>query len=199
AVAALGTGFVVAWASNAHPSFGYDVYGQLFENKSAKLGVEFLINTTRAKDQAQPAVAASASGFVVAWSSAGQDGSGLGVYAQRFDASGAKLGGEFKVNTTTANDQSEPAVASFTDGGFVVVWTSQGQDGSGNGVYGQGYDMNGTPINTEFLVNTTTAKDQWQPRVAALSANGFVVVWTAVDPTTSLQGIDAQRLAIGGL
>ncbi|MGB7258147.1 MAG: Ig-like domain repeat protein [Pseudolabrys sp.] len=192
-------GFVVVWASNAQAQFGYDIDGQLFNKKSAKLGGEFLVNTTRAKDQTQPAVAASASGFVVAWTSAGQDGSGLGVYAQRFNVSGAKLGGEFRVNTTTANDQSEPAVATFADGGFVIVWTSQGQDGSGNGVYGQGYDTNGNPLNSEFLINTTTAKDQWQPRAAALSANGFVVVWTAVDPTTSLQGIDAQRLSIGGL
>ncbi len=40
-------------------------------------------------------------GFLVAWSSAGQDGSENGVYARRFDDTGAAQGGEFRVNSTT--------------------------------------------------------------------------------------------------
>ena len=42
---------------------------------------------------------------MVVWASQGQDGSGWGVYGQRYDVSGVALGGEFRVNTTTADDQ----------------------------------------------------------------------------------------------
>lgn len=55
-------------------------------------------------------------------------------------------GGEFRVNTFTANEQSQPTVTALTDGGFVVAWRSDGQDGSGSGVYAQRYDASGAPV-----------------------------------------------------
>jgi hypothetical protein len=56
-------------------------------------------------------------------SAASVDFGGLAVRAQIFDAGGRKLGREFVVNRTTANDQHDPAVAIFGDTRFVVVWT----------------------------------------------------------------------------
>jgi hypothetical protein len=76
-------------------------------------------------------------GYVVAWQSSTQDGSGLGLYAQHYSKTGAKIGVEFRVTSTVADDQSQPAVAAFTGGNFVVMWTSVGQDGSLEGIYGQ--------------------------------------------------------------
>jgi hypothetical protein len=40
-----------------------------------------------------------------------QDGSGWGVYAQRYKADGKALGGEFRVNTTTADDKEATEAA----------------------------------------------------------------------------------------
>jgi hypothetical protein len=79
---------------------------------------EFRVNTTTASDQYEPLVAALADGgYVVTWMSHYQDGSGLGVSAQRYGANGSAQGGEFRVNTTTAYDQCEPLVAALADGG----------------------------------------------------------------------------------
>lgn len=50
---------------------------------------------------------------------------------------------EFQVNTEITTAKSEPAVAALKDGGFVSVWSSENQDGSGIGVYGQRFDQNG--------------------------------------------------------
>src|SRR5262249_18344584 len=72
---------------------------------------EALVNTTtldvqQTFYQSPHAVAMDAAGdYVVTWSSYGQDGSGWGVYAQRYDVNGKALGGEFRVNTTTLGDQ----------------------------------------------------------------------------------------------
>jgi hypothetical protein len=44
---------------------------------------------------------------------------------------------EFQVNTWTADSQGLPSITSLSNGGFVVVWESYGQDGSGYGVYGR--------------------------------------------------------------
>ena len=59
------------------------------------------------------------------WSSSVRTRRG-GVFAQRYDASGAPRGGEFRVNTYTTGGQCEPAVASDAAGNFVVAWTSYG-------------------------------------------------------------------------
>ena len=56
-----------------------------------------------------PSVAMDADGdAVIVWQSAGQDGSGYGIYGQRFNAAGAKVGGEFQINTYTTNGQRYP-------------------------------------------------------------------------------------------
>jgi hypothetical protein len=135
----------------------------------------------------------------VTWQSNGEDGSGLGVYGQRFNSSAARVGFEFRVNTTTTLDQWRPAVAAFSDGGFVVAWASDSQDGSGQGVYAQCYDGSGNPADGEFLVNTTTLNDQWQPSAAAFSAGNFAVVWTSNNQDGSLEGVFGQRLMIDNL
>ena len=67
--------------------------------------------------------------FVAVWASP-QDGSGYGVYAQRYNASGVPQGGEFRVNTYTTNGQTSPSVAMDDHGNFVVVWESYGQQPS---------------------------------------------------------------------
>jgi hypothetical protein len=40
-------------------------------------------------------------------------------------------GPEIPVNTTTAGNQTNAAIADDPDGGFTVAWTSEEQDGSG--------------------------------------------------------------------
>jgi hypothetical protein len=39
------------------------------------------------------------------------------------------------------DDQNLPAVATDTSGNFVVVWESNSQDGSSDGVFGQRYSQ----------------------------------------------------------
>jgi len=70
-------------------------------------------------------------GFVVTWTSSGQDGDRNGVYGQRYDADGTAQGTEFQINTYTAGDQVAPSVTTLADGGFVVAWQSLDQDGDG--------------------------------------------------------------------
>ena len=80
--------------------------------------------------------------FLVSWSSYGQDGSGWGIYAQRYNAAGVAQGGEFRVNSNTASDQLYSSVAMDADGDFLVSWSSYFQDGSDFGVYAQRYVQN---------------------------------------------------------
>jgi hypothetical protein len=123
-------------------------------------------------------VAANASGnFVVLWESDTQDGSGFGIFGQRYASSGAPLGGEFRVNTYTTGTQAFPAVAADAVGNFVVVWESYGEDGSSMGVFGQRYAATGAPLGAEFRANTFTTSGQYVPTVASDASGNFVIAW----------------------
>ena len=75
------------------------------------------VNTTTAGRQMSPTVGLDAGGdAVIAWTSVGQDGDGPGVYAQRFDPSGSRVGSEFQVNATTTGTQNTPTLASINAG-----------------------------------------------------------------------------------
>jgi hypothetical protein len=136
------------------------------------------VNTFPAGNPAHGRVAMDPAGnFVIAWSSEGQDGSGMGIYARRFDAAARPLGPEFRVNTFTDGNQYEPTIAGDAYGRFVVAWTSTGQDGSGDGVYAQSFDAAGQSIGGEFKVGraTETAGPQNRP-AAGMDGAGRVVV-----------------------
>jgi len=171
-----GGNFVVVWDGKGTGDVS-GVFGRMYDSNGTALGSEFLINTTTAYQQQNPAVAALPDGgFLAAWDSAGDsDGSATGIFAQRFDASGAHVGGEFLVNTTTASFQQYPAIGVAPDGKFVVAWQSNLQDGSGYGIYAQRYTAAGAKLGGEFAVNTFTDNDQLYPSVACNDHGGFAI------------------------
>jgi hypothetical protein len=184
---------VVVWSSNAQDGSGLGIFGQRYASSGAPLGSEFRVNTYTTGAQGYPSIATDPSGnFVAVWESA-QDGSGAGIFGQRYAGSGAPLDAEFRVNTVTASDQARPSVAADSSGNFVVVWQSLAQDGSGDGVFGQRYDSSGAPLGPEFLVNTYATNDQAEAAVAADPSGDFVVVWESNLQDGSGIGVFGQR------
>jgi hypothetical protein len=166
-------GYVVVWESPDGDGTG--IYAQRFTIQGAPLGGEFRVNTTTTNSQTQPAVSFTRyDDFVVAWTGPSvADTTGLNVYMQRFDSSGAKLGAEVRVHDELDGDQSHPAIGSENSGDFVVVW--QGPDGDQNGIFRRKYASDGTP-GTQIRVNTATAGDQSAPDIA-MNDFGFLVTW----------------------
>lgn len=163
-----------------------------------KNGAETAGHTSTANSQLRPVIAMDAnSNYVIAWESAGTDGDGYGVYAQRYASNGAKRGTEFLVNTTTANDQRFPAASMDADGDFVIVWMDDSKDGDGWGIYGQRYDSAGATQGVEFKINTTTAGQQREPSVSSDSTGNFVATWMDISGTTF--SIQAQRYNSSGV
>jgi hypothetical protein len=162
-------------------------------------GPELQVHTYTTSDQMYPAIATDDSGdYVIAWTSYGQDGDGYGIYAQRFDAAGAPVGGEFAVNTTTTGDQTLAGVAMDSDGDFVITWTSNGQDGSGDGVFAQRYDSAGMAQGGELPINTFTAGNQFGRAVAMDDDGNFTVVWTSDGEDGDDYGVFARQYDSGG-
>ena len=162
---------------------------------------EMQVSAADGLDQQLPSVAAVGStGYVVVYttfSSYQHD-----VYSQQYDLTGNPIGGPALVNSTTFSNQLYPAVTSLADGGYVITWASDLQDGDGEGIYGQRFDASGNTVGTEFQINTTTANDQTTPDVTGLSGGGFIVTWRHVNPDSTsdinAQLYDASGTAVGG-
>lgn len=162
------------------------------------LGAELLVNSFITNNQSAPAVATSAIAgtSVVAWVSTGQDGSGDGVYAQRYDKFGAAVGSAFRVNVGTSGNQNNVAVAMDAYGNFVVVW--QSSDGSGDGIYARRYNLSGASLTSEFRVNSATSGNQQSPAVVMRDDGSFVVAWHSANIDGSGDAIMARRYSATG-
>jgi hypothetical protein len=189
--------FVATWTSYGQDGSGNGVFAQLYDSRGAAVTSEFRANTFTPGNQLFSTVAMDPSGdFVITWTSYGEDGSGAGVFAQRYNALGISQGREFQVNTTTAGDQKFSTVAMDSAGDFVVTWTSY--DGSGYGIFAQRYSAAGFPLGGEFGVNVNTVNTQQFSHVAADANGDFVVTWESYGADNSGFGIVARRFNSSG-
>ena len=89
------------------------------------------MNSTTALNQKYPHVARTgAQRFVVVWETEDDLITSDDVFIRAFDNTGAPLGPQRRVNTTTTGAQDTSAVAADASGNVMVVWESVGQDAS---------------------------------------------------------------------
>jgi hypothetical protein len=152
AVAMDGDGdFVVTWQSDYQDGNNTGVFAQRFNSSGGTAGSEFLVNSNTIQRQYQPAVAMDNNGdFVITWESYQQDGSGFGIYAQRYNSDGSKPltnGSEFQVNFYTFSDQSDTAIAMNSSGQFVIAWDSFKVEGNFDlGVSAKKFNTDGSAV-----------------------------------------------------
>jgi hypothetical protein len=167
-----------------------DVYARRFDNRGRPLGQDVLVNTYT-RDQQGFSTGGKGIGidsdgnFVIVWNSfPGQDGSSDGVFGQRFDWHGHKLGREFQANTFTNGGQWPVTVASDQEGNFLVTWR-------GGGIYGQLYGPTGRQIGSEFHINTLGGSLDF-PAVSAGADGRFLVAWNG----PGAQRVSSQALRV---
>ena len=160
---------------------------QRFDASAVPSGPQFQVNTYITLSQIEPAVASDGLGnFVVVWQSygsSGTDASYSSIQGQRYDSAGNPVGAEFQANTYTPLTQYTPAVASDSQGNFVVVWSSGGAsagDTASYSIQARRYLANGTPVAGEFQVNSYTNGDQTFPAVSIDGVGRFVVAWRSL-------------------
>ena len=103
--------------------------------------------------------------------------SGSKVFGQIYDNSGNKIGTEFEISSDSTNGKAYPDVASNGVNRTVAVWQSSGQDGDGEGIFAQIFEIN-APIDL-----TTAVK----ARASLTTLN------------TALQSLNSQRASLGAL
>jgi Ca2+-binding RTX toxin-like protein len=211
-IAALANGRFVAvwsdWSATGGDTSESAIRAQMFNADGTKFGGELLVNTATTFFQDVPAVTALPNGkFAITWmdtSRSGGDPDSSAVRCQMYNGDGTRYGAEFLVNTATANQQYDPAMASFGSGRFIVTWSdlSGVGDASQQGVKAQLFNSDGSPYGIEFLVNSTTNRAQVQSTVAVLADSNFVAAWydlSQAGPDTSGSAIRARLFNSAGI
>jgi hypothetical protein len=149
-----------------------------------------LVNTRLLGDQFAPKISAVGTDYLVVWTSLAQDGSRDGVFGQFLDGTGASVGSEFLVNTTTLSQQIQPAVASDGSSRFLVAWTSYGGGANSFDLFSQRYSTVNQPLSAlaaPFIsvLGSTSLAVSWQPVAGLNVANYEVYADGAATPTTT--------------
>jgi len=198
--------FVVAWDSYGQDGDLEGIYMRRFNPDGTAVSQEIAVNTTTTEEQKSAVLAVdrtpgSDGQVAVVWTSFMQPGgAGYDVMGQCFSAANQKIGGEFMVNTYTTNNQDNAAIAYLPAGPsrYVVVWSSNGEDGALYGIYAQRLGPTCAKQADPFKVNTTTADVQFQPTIAADGAGNFVIAWSSLSQDGDNYGVYAQRYDSSG-
>jgi len=195
-VAASDSGFVIAWYD--YRNGNWDIYAQRYSANGDTLGGNFLVNDDASSyDQYEPKITASDSGFVITWYDY-RSGSNYDIYAQRFNAAGDTMDGNFMVNDDmSGNNHYYPSVAA-SDSGFVIAWYDDRYNSNGYyDIFCQRYDVDGDTLGSNFMVNSDSGtSDQWDAATAMDASGNSVVVWYDLrsdDGTWNTIDIYAQR------
>ncbi|MDZ4782054.1 MAG: trypsin-like serine protease [Planctomycetia bacterium] len=108
------------------------------------------------------------------------------------------LAAEFPASEPRSSYQWQSHAAMDPDGDAVVIWSSTGQDGSGEGVFGRRFDASGVSQGAEFQVNSYTSAAQLPQDVAMNASGDFVVTWISFGQDGSSWGVYARLYAADG-
>jgi hypothetical protein len=164
--------FITAWSDSTATA----INAVPLAISGAASGNPFLVNVpTQATPLRQwPAIVECDAGFVIAWIefTPGQDAN---VKLRIFDADTFSPGDEIQVNTAPVDHNQPPALASLSDGGFVIVWADARAD---ERIRAQRFDRFRTRNGPDFRANTAAGFHR-RPIVAHLSSGLFVIGWLA--------------------
>ncbi len=193
---------VVTWDSWYQDGSMKGVYARLFNADGSAQGGEFPVNQFTMHSQCRPRLAVLPDDrILIVWESWQQrPGSdpGYDLYGRFFSAAGQALTDEFEINSYSTDNQWFADIAVFPDTTFVTVWCSWEQDGSDGGIYAQHFDGEGQKIGAEIRVSETRLKYQWLPKLAAVSPQEYVVVWSSWEQDGSREGVYAQKMHLNG-
>lgn len=120
------------------------------------------------------AVAAAKGRLLVTWDAlvGGQED----VFARLFDTVGKADGPAFRVNPSSLGRQRWPAVATGSDGNFLVAWQSYLTNKILVRIFGQAVSPAGGFLGTSFLISTDAGTGQLAPALAP-TKTGFLASW----------------------
>jgi len=189
--------FVAVWV--APTPGGSRVFGQRYNPNGTTRGPEFNAATSTTGNHISPSVAMNPNTgeFVVVWEVRSEDGTGVGIFGQRFGFLTGRQGREFAVfgpgesEHPTALQSYSPQVSRAALGGFMVVWKKPKPGSFTLDFVGRRSNNAGDNVAFEILFAANEGIPDGRPQVSMSPAGDFVVAWD--DQGTSPQWFRLYR------
>ncbi len=152
-------GFVAAWTgAGGGDRSNQAVFAQRFDYRGEKVSDMFLVNTLTTNHQNFPMITPlNNGGFVIAWANYGVDfavsmGRRYSASFQVYSSEGFPVGGEAVAGYSYT--VAFPTVTNMADGGFLVAWDGEVEEGEPHNIYAQRFNLHGLPMGpATFSVN----------------------------------------------
>jgi len=203
------TTYFATWEALNQDGSGWGVFGRHFDATGSPLSSPIQINTFTNFDQESHATTRlftteNTGHILTVWASEGQDGPS-GIYGQRIGGNGELVdrhgvgpgADEFRIDTDTAANNSNPTVATLNSEFIVVAWESKDVDTGAQTVQLRLYDSSAglDPIGNPLNADSSGTNTQSSPSISALDA-GFVVNWEEQGRDGDGSGIFARRFQV---
>ena len=161
--------WMVAWSGKTSGNVT-DAYYQVYNADGTSDGEPVRVSASTSNSQSLTAqtVRLQDGGLVLFWGGTGtQEGQEDpdGLFFQRFDAQGRKVGGETRINTSTNGEIFNLQAAALPSGHFVVTWNGEGTQ-PGSRMTRASFSRSSTPIS-----GASAARPAWRRRSTATRAS----------------------------
>ena len=165
---------LIAWRDQSSQQIFARTYDPTADDAGSQLGAQTQISATTGSNE-NPQVAATSSGWVVAWDD------GTQILMQAVTSSGALSGAAIAVSDGThTGTQDHPGLATLDDGRAAVVWCDHGTS-QGAQIFLQRYDATLAPVagDQATAINNLVAQGEITPAIGSTSAQGgsFMAAW----------------------
>jgi hypothetical protein len=194
--------FVVSWQVLNTSNYLYGISAQRYNLAGTAQGSTIIVDSgaSQSAEGSLPKVAMDSAGdFTIAFQ--GYDANSHGVFAQRFNSTGASQGAIFRVNTPTTDNQGAPTIAMDSVGDFVIGW-QDGGTAQAPGIYAQRYNSSGVAQGGNAAISTVVSgTSPGNPSVAMEPTGQYAFAWQFNQTTVvgnNFQGVETQRFGATG-
>ena len=186
-------GFIVTWMHDFQGgNLNYDIFARIYDAAGNPVGTDFGVAVGAEIESAPVVTGLPGNKYMFAWKDIGgislNDGSGshVGAIVLTGDNHETLNGPQFIVNSTTANDQSGPAIA-LLDNGNVVVSFTHAFSATDDDVRGRVFNSTGAAQANDFSIDSSTARE-FDSSIVALPGAQYFVSWTDNGSATETDG-----------
>ncbi|MEA5417828.1 S8 family serine peptidase [Spirulina sp. CCNP1310] len=139
------------------------IFVQRYDQHGEKVDNELKINSL--DGASYPSIVISDSGeFLIIWDQ------NLGKRGRKYDSQGNPIGEELIIQG------SEP-IAFLENNRLISTWVEGGVNSDSSNIYGQIYDHNLNPVNSEFTINTSLLSDRVKSSLLQSTSYDFTISW----------------------